>query len=405
MHYDPDDPPAPDVWRALDEDEAQSLIARYHRSARCDHPPAPGRHLHDLMHFVVETQAARLDEMPIADVLTRLVAEGLTRHEAVHAVGSVLSRYLSDASRTDGRPSDVDHYYEEVRVLTAESWRHASIARSDPDRSLGMLTDDALVDLLFTEEDRLPRAAVDEILARGPRLVDALATLVVDPRNWQAPRPQWWATMHATFILAAVPDPACDAPLLSAMRDAEARGNDWISGAMPSILGARGARLRPVLTDIIGDRKELDEVRCRALDGIVASTLVDTEGRDEVLARVGEVFTATGESLWLRTHAAQLLLDFQVRTYEEALMDFARDLLDAGGTDVPNIVAFDVVDVMVAFRESPDLSRYRENCLDFYDAGAIASRQQRWRREAAEAAARARAVHSRPKIGRNDPCT
>jgi hypothetical protein len=37
--------------------------------------------LHDITHLLVENQAANSD-LPIADALVRLVAEGLTRHDA-----------------------------------------------------------------------------------------------------------------------------------------------------------------------------------------------------------------------------------------------------------------------------------------------------------------------------------
>jgi hypothetical protein len=105
----------------------------------------------------------------------------------------------------------------------------------------------------------------------------------------------------------------------------------------------------------------------------------------------------------VRTHAASLLLDFQVREHEEALEAFARDVLEPG-SDVDGILAFDATDVVLAFSSPADLSRYRDSWLAFYDADLIAYRQERWKREAAEAAERARADRARVKIGRNDPC-
>lgn len=410
MRYDPEKPPAPDVWRGLDEDEAQLMIARHHRSPGCAHPPAANRQLHDITHLVVENQAAAPD-LPIADALVRLVAEGLTRHEAVHAVGSVMSRYLLDALSPETPVPDFEQYYAAVRALTAESWRHGAEPDAEPANRFRLFGDEGLIALLFTQEDRLPRAAVDEIVVRGSRLLGSLIAIVVDPRNWAAPLPDWWAPVHATFILAAIPDPTCDAPLLSAMRDAEAHRNDWISGAMPAILGTRGSRLRATLMRILDDRTEPADVRCTALDGLAATTLVDPEGRDEVFGRIGDLFTATSEHAWVREHAGQVLLDFQVQAYEQALLDFASEaegILDAEHTrGIPGGLAFDVADVINAFRnafrEPRDLSRYQESWLDFYDDDAIAARQQRWQREADERAARQRSERKQ-KIGRNEPC-
>jgi len=60
----------------------------------------------------------RVDE---AGEIERLMGEGPDRHEAAHAVGSVLAMHIMDMLK-DGRPNN-EAYYEEVEWLTAESWR------------------------------------------------------------------------------------------------------------------------------------------------------------------------------------------------------------------------------------------------------------------------------------------
>lgn len=128
---------------------------------------------------------------------------------------------------------------------------------------------------------------------------------------------------HATFILAAIDDPAGDAALLTALREADARNNDWIIGAMRAILGKRGARLRPALLGILAERTERPGVRCGAIDGLAAGTLVDPECRDEAFGRIGEVLTTPSENAWVPKHAGLVMLDFQVQEYEQTLLDFA----------------------------------------------------------------------------------
>jgi hypothetical protein len=303
---------------------------------------------------------------------------------------------------------DFEQYYADVRALTAESWRESIVPAPEPHNPFRLQDEEELIDLLFAQEDRLPRAAVDEILARGPRLAGRLIAIVVDPRNWDEPLPDWWAPVHATFILAAIDDPSSDAPLLSAMRDAEARGNDWITRAMPAILGPRGTRLRATLMRILEDGAEPEGVRCTAIDGLAAATLVDPECRDDVFALIGKAFTTATEAARVREHAGQVLLDFQVRAYEQVLMDFADEavaVLDAErARGIPGGVAFDVADVLRAFTEPQDLSRYQASWLDFYNSEAIAARQRRWQREEAEQTARRQAERAQPKVGRNDPC-
>ena len=94
-------------------------------------------------------------DLPVADALRRLVAEGLTRHEAVHAVGGLVARHLFPALDPNQGAPDLDQYYAEVSALTAEAWLRSA-------------DDDAPSDGLFTEEDRVPRDAVDDVVARGP---------------------------------------------------------------------------------------------------------------------------------------------------------------------------------------------------------------------------------------------
>lgn len=92
-------------------------------------------------------------------------------------------------------------------------------------------SEDDLVRLLFTEEDRLPRAAVDEFLRRGERMIPFLAEIVSDQLNWTRGVPEWWAVVHATFILGAMGTESAIVPFLRALRWADAFDCDWVTEA------------------------------------------------------------------------------------------------------------------------------------------------------------------------------
>ena len=50
--------------------------------------------------------------------------EGLDRHEAVHAIGSVLAEHIYGMLSEDSKLDDPNvAYYEELEPLTAKSWR------------------------------------------------------------------------------------------------------------------------------------------------------------------------------------------------------------------------------------------------------------------------------------------
>jgi hypothetical protein len=121
QRYDPKSAPNSAAWLALDEGERMELVRRFHRKARVK---VPSEQLHVATHVIVETQAAMGDATPVAKAIERLMHEGLDRHEAIHAVGSVLAEHLWDASRAESdQPPDLEApYFQEVRELTAKRW-------------------------------------------------------------------------------------------------------------------------------------------------------------------------------------------------------------------------------------------------------------------------------------------
>ena len=123
-NYDPQHAPDPNWWLALDEQERIDLALDHHRRARARLPNAP---IHAVIHTVVETQIALGDELSVARTLDRLQAEGLDRHDAVHAIGSVLAGQIHSAVMGTETGDDLTKAYEhELDELSAESWRRGT---------------------------------------------------------------------------------------------------------------------------------------------------------------------------------------------------------------------------------------------------------------------------------------
>jgi hypothetical protein len=126
--YDPFTEPHPEQWLALDEQERIDLVLGYHRRARIR---LPREKLHAVIHVVVESQIAD-PEPPVRRTAQRLMSEGLDRHEAVHAIGSVLAGHINDlmhevesgghcvGTKPDRDPNE--DYFAELEALTAEGW-------------------------------------------------------------------------------------------------------------------------------------------------------------------------------------------------------------------------------------------------------------------------------------------
>ncbi|TMB07809.1 MAG: hypothetical protein E6J71_29280 [Deltaproteobacteria bacterium] len=122
MKYDPQRAPDPKTWLALDEEERIVLVLQYHRRARVR---VPNSRLHATIHVIVENQVALGDEIPVRRTLERLRAEGLDRHDAVHAIGSVTAKHIYDLLKESPPAGDPNEpYWAELENLTAEGWRH-----------------------------------------------------------------------------------------------------------------------------------------------------------------------------------------------------------------------------------------------------------------------------------------
>jgi hypothetical protein len=119
MKYDPATALDTEKWLALEEAQRLDLVSAYHRRMRVKLPNA---HLHTAVHVIVENQLA--EGFDIAkDALDHLMAEGLDRHEAIHAIGSVLIGHVRDLMREGASTPDPNGpYVKALRTLTAHSW-------------------------------------------------------------------------------------------------------------------------------------------------------------------------------------------------------------------------------------------------------------------------------------------
>jgi hypothetical protein len=122
--YDPEVTPDPQQWLALDEDERLLMVGECHRDARIAMPRS-ARRIHATIHVAVESQLASADE-PVVRALRRLIGEGLSRHDAVHAIGSLVAEQIYDVVKfKDSSKVTRARYYAAVERLTAAQWRES----------------------------------------------------------------------------------------------------------------------------------------------------------------------------------------------------------------------------------------------------------------------------------------
>jgi hypothetical protein len=119
-HYNPDHAPNPAQWLTLDEQTRIDLAEEYHRAHRIKLPTVQA---HAMFHVVVENQIAEELEY-VVRAMARLAAEGLSRHDAIHAIGSVLAEHLHGLlNASTGEKHPMTDYAAAVERLTAKGWR------------------------------------------------------------------------------------------------------------------------------------------------------------------------------------------------------------------------------------------------------------------------------------------
>lgn len=120
--YDPAVAPEPATWLSLDEQIRLHLIKSYHAAQG-----GFGGNLvaHSAFHMIVENQLAMDEPEDSRAALQRLMRGGLSRHDAVHALGYVVVEHIFPilSGRGDPPAFDLEAYCAALRALTVASWR------------------------------------------------------------------------------------------------------------------------------------------------------------------------------------------------------------------------------------------------------------------------------------------
>ena len=151
------------------------------------------------------------------------------------------------------------------------------------------MTDSDLLRLLETEEDHLPREAVDEFVRRGERMIEPLTARCRDETAWQTDGNAFWAAVHATFILATIGDERAVTGLMGALVQAEVRHVEWVTDTLPSMFGKIGAPAVEGLMSFVADEKKSGLARWLAATCLCGVAVRNEAERDRVLDFLREV--------------------------------------------------------------------------------------------------------------------
>lgn len=118
MRYEPDRSPDPAEWLALAEPERRRLVAEAHLETSDAHPKVAAKRAHAIYHVMIENQVAEGEPPEVGGALARLVANGMGRHEALHAVAAALAAETW-GMLNEKRSFDTGAYRERLRTLGA----------------------------------------------------------------------------------------------------------------------------------------------------------------------------------------------------------------------------------------------------------------------------------------------
>jgi hypothetical protein len=121
MRYEVNEQPHSEVWLELDESERIDAVMDFHRRTRVK---LENPEIHAMAHVVVENQVALGEATSVPGTLERLMHEGLDRHEAIHAIASILMSIVYDIAGEADEGGDINaKYCRELAKLTAAGWR------------------------------------------------------------------------------------------------------------------------------------------------------------------------------------------------------------------------------------------------------------------------------------------
>lgn len=119
IKYDTSNKMDKDIWLSVDDNERIESVIQYHKKNKIK---LPNIQLHSLVHVIIENQLAEGITV-VQEKLDELISDGLSRHDALHAIGFALSEHLYNLLNGKSIVQDKnDDYYKSITKLTAKNW-------------------------------------------------------------------------------------------------------------------------------------------------------------------------------------------------------------------------------------------------------------------------------------------
>jgi hypothetical protein len=120
--YNPEVPPDAQAWLVSPENQRLRSVATFHMVNRLK---SGNQKAHAALHVAIENQIAS-GFGPTVRAMKRLQEQNLSRHDAIHAIASVLAEHLHKAMNSDPPPDSGSLQFAinlDIDLLTAMNWK------------------------------------------------------------------------------------------------------------------------------------------------------------------------------------------------------------------------------------------------------------------------------------------
>ncbi len=125
--YSPLTQPDKDEWLESPEFDRIDAVRDFHESSIDDDFEEEGAlAIHSSLHVIVENQLALGVEF-IPETVAKLTRQGLDRHEAIHAIGAIISEDIFDIMRSEKTEFSAKQYRKKLEKITAKRWRKGQV--------------------------------------------------------------------------------------------------------------------------------------------------------------------------------------------------------------------------------------------------------------------------------------
>ena len=119
--YNPLIEPNKEEWLESSEYDRIDMVREFHENNE-DDLEDEALSIHTSIHVIVENQLAMGVEL-IPETIAKLTRQGLGRHEAIHAIGAIISEDIFDIMRGEKSEFSPKQYRKKLEKITAKRWR------------------------------------------------------------------------------------------------------------------------------------------------------------------------------------------------------------------------------------------------------------------------------------------